>query len=327
MWWDRPAGLTEDETRHTCSRLMEPARLQDAFGMGLASLASAGGTPLTYHTDGLGSVRALSDAAENAVQSYQTDEFGVPTERSGPRGQPFGYTGEVWDLETGLLNLRARLYDPAIGRFLQRDSFAGSPGAPQSLNRCSYALNNPVNMVDPSGHVAWFLVLGVAWAAFEIGSQVVDAVELVDTWSSPNSSWKDRISTGGLFAVGMAAPGGGYATGAKALKSLPFRPILTQGNRRMGLEHIVRRHWHSSGVVGTSKFAQDIGARELRDIIHEAAASGNAWRVEGSSRVLDADIVGRVIGTDPAGQPTSRIRVVVTEAGEVVTAYPIPSSR
>ena len=37
--------------------------------------------------------------------------LGVPTERSGPSGQPFGYTGEVWDPETGLLNLRAQLGD------------------------------------------------------------------------------------------------------------------------------------------------------------------------------------------------------------------------
>ena len=105
--------------------------------MGLASIGRAGGTPLVYRTDGLGSVRALTDAAGNVIQSYQTDEFGVPTERSGPSSQPFGYTGAVWDPETGLLNLRARLYDPAIGRFLQRDSFAGFAGAPQSPNRYS----------------------------------------------------------------------------------------------------------------------------------------------------------------------------------------------
>ena len=156
---------------------------------------------------------------------------------------------------------------------------------------------------------------------------MVDAAETADTLTSPHASFKEKAAATGLFVPGLAATGGEYVTGAKALMSLPFRPILTQGNRRMGLEHIVRRHWHSSGVVGTSKFAQDIGARELRVIIHEAAASGNPWRVEWASRVLDAINIGRIIGTDPAGQPTSWIRVVVTEAGEVVTAYPIPSPR
>jgi hypothetical protein len=39
-----------------------------------------------------------------------------------------------------------------IGRFLQRDSFDGTPQLPQSFNRYSYAHNNPLGNVDPSGH-------------------------------------------------------------------------------------------------------------------------------------------------------------------------------
>ena len=62
-----------------------------------------------YHTDGLGSVRAITDATGSVVQTYQTDEFGVPL-AAGTRGtktQPFGYTGERRDAETGFLYLRA----------------------------------------------------------------------------------------------------------------------------------------------------------------------------------------------------------------------------
>lgn len=65
-------------------------------------------------------------------------------------------------------------------------------------------------MVDPNRQIAWFLVLDVAWTAFEIGSQVVDPIKPIAAWSGPNSSWKGQISTAGLFAVGMVAPGGGY---------------------------------------------------------------------------------------------------------------------
>jgi RHS repeat-associated protein len=99
----------------------------------------------------LGSTWALSDAAGALTNSYQTDEYGVPGAGAGTSTQPFGYTGEMRDAETGLLNLRARMYDPETGRMMQRDRFAGRTSRPGTLNRYAYVLNNPVNFVDPSG--------------------------------------------------------------------------------------------------------------------------------------------------------------------------------
>ncbi len=52
----------------------------------------------------------------------------------------------------GLYDYGARWYDPRIGRFLSPDSIVPEPGNPQTLNRYSYANNNPVNLSDPSGH-------------------------------------------------------------------------------------------------------------------------------------------------------------------------------
>ena len=46
----------------------------------------------------------------------------------------------------------ARQYDPALGRFLQADTIVPDPGNPQSLNRYSYTLGNPLRYTDPSGH-------------------------------------------------------------------------------------------------------------------------------------------------------------------------------
>jgi len=100
--------------------------------------------------DGLGSVRALTDGTGGLVQTYRTDPFGVPTATQGSNTQPFRFTGEQVD-PTGLVYLRARMYDPQSGRFLQRDPLFGLIGSPQSLNRYSYARNNPVTLVDPSG--------------------------------------------------------------------------------------------------------------------------------------------------------------------------------
>jgi RHS repeat-associated protein len=103
-----------------------------------------------YHTDGLGSIRASTNGAGAVTQTYTTDAFGVPTQTQGTSAQPFQFTGQQHD-GTGLYYLRARMYDPTLGRFLSRDPLVGSPLSPLSLNRYSYALNNPLALADPSG--------------------------------------------------------------------------------------------------------------------------------------------------------------------------------
>ncbi len=45
------------------------------------------------------------------------------------------------------------MYSPSLGRFVSADTIVPSPGDPQSLNRYSYGLNNPVKYSDPTGHV------------------------------------------------------------------------------------------------------------------------------------------------------------------------------
>jgi RHS repeat-associated protein len=119
------------------------------WGVGLAYAASASGIEV-YQLDRLGSVRAITDASGSIVATYRTDEFGNPTATTGSSTQPYRFSGEPRD-GTGLIYLRARYYDPSIGRFMSRDYFAGSLARCQTLNRYSYALNNPATLVDPSG--------------------------------------------------------------------------------------------------------------------------------------------------------------------------------
>jgi len=51
----------------------------------------------------------------------------------------------------GLQKVGVRWYDPAIGRFLQKDPWLGSLALPLTLNRYGYCTNNPINWIDPSG--------------------------------------------------------------------------------------------------------------------------------------------------------------------------------
>jgi len=65
------------------------------------------------------------------------------------------FTGHEHDTETGLIYMKARFYDPDIGRFLNQDSFLGDNGTPPSLHRYLYAYSSPTVFVDPDGHAPY----------------------------------------------------------------------------------------------------------------------------------------------------------------------------
>ena len=60
---------------------------------------------------------------------------------------------------TGLYYYGARYYDPAIGRFISADIIVQSPANPQTLNRYSYCINNPLKYIDPTGHYVEFPII------------------------------------------------------------------------------------------------------------------------------------------------------------------------
>ena len=55
-------------------------------------------------------------------------------------------------METGTYYLRARYYDPRVGRFKTADSYLGNMADPLSINLYTYCVNNPIKYRDPSGH-------------------------------------------------------------------------------------------------------------------------------------------------------------------------------
>ena len=112
-------------------------------------------TDYQYYTQNAhGDVVNLTDADGAITKSYTYDAFGVEQNIDDADTNAFRYCGEYYDSETGTVYLRARYYNPSIGRFISRDSYAGNNGSPLSLNLYTYCQNNPIAAIDPSGHMS-----------------------------------------------------------------------------------------------------------------------------------------------------------------------------
>ena len=125
-----------------------------------------------------------------------------------------GYTGHEHLPWFGVINMNARLYDPAVGRFLSPDSYVQLPDFSQSFNRYAYAWNNPMRYYDEDGEslLAAIIIGAVVYAAIEYGTQVYQNYQIskqleaqgIGGWSDKDI-WLRRID---WFDVGISAVGG-----------------------------------------------------------------------------------------------------------------------
>ncbi|MBF6612094.1 MAG: RHS repeat protein, partial [Chloroflexi bacterium] len=88
---------------------------------GMLVEAVQGTTPYYYHADQLGSIRAITNSSGAVSNTYTYDAYGNTTASAGTVANPFKYSGQYTDSETGFLYLRARYYDPATQQFLSVD--------------------------------------------------------------------------------------------------------------------------------------------------------------------------------------------------------------
>lgn len=119
--------------------------------------------PLTddiyFRSDDLGSVHVAVDSSGAPVERVEYDEFGAPS-FFGATGAPLAgssvgnwrlFNGRLYDAELGLYWYRSRFYDPAVGRFISRDSI-GIWGDPLAQgNGSTYVGNDPASRTDPTG--------------------------------------------------------------------------------------------------------------------------------------------------------------------------------
>jgi RHS repeat-associated protein len=129
-----------------------------SYYLGGQLVATREGTTLRYiHTDSLGSTSVMTTSTGTVDSSIAYFPFG--STRTGTVNTTKEFTGQRLD-STGLYYYNARYYkvvsppdrDPQIGRFISPDTEGIDLTNPQTLNRYSYCLNNPLNRTDPTGH-------------------------------------------------------------------------------------------------------------------------------------------------------------------------------
>ncbi|MEC2394484.1 RHS repeat-associated core domain-containing protein, partial [Bacillus toyonensis] len=134
---------------------------------GVRLAMKAQGQTLFYHYNPRGDVVAMTDQNGQVVANYEYDAWGNVL-KSDTKGiaadNPFGYAGYMYDKEIGMYYLIARYYNPDHGVFISVDPDPGDQDDPVTQNGYTYGDNNPVMMVDPDGHLAWFAPLAIVGA-------------------------------------------------------------------------------------------------------------------------------------------------------------------
>lgn len=108
-----------------------------------------------------GDVVQLTDENGKVIKTYEYDSFGNEVNPDRKDDNPFRYCGEYYDKETDTIYLRARYYQPYLGRFLTRDTYTGEEDDPLSLHLYTYCGNDGVNRIDPGGHFWRKIVEGI----------------------------------------------------------------------------------------------------------------------------------------------------------------------
>lgn len=162
----------------------------------------------SYVTDPHGNVVQLIDESGNVIKTYEYDSFGNEINPNSKDDNSFRYCGEYYDKEMEKIYLRARYYQPAVGRFLTRDTYTGEDDEPLSLHLYAYCHGDSVNVIDPTGHMS---IQKTVWDYFRnkkfTKKQVAGIMGNVKQESDFHPLLRDNGSQyWGLFQIGNGLP-------------------------------------------------------------------------------------------------------------------------
>ena len=303
-----------------------------------------------FHNDHLGSPRAVTNTSGTLIATTATRPFGQSYSANNPTDYLF--TGKELD-HTGLYYFAARYYDPSVGRFITEDPHwnasslghgdnrenSGSIAAmTQAPNLYVYCGNNPLILVDPSGKV-FMLATGIIGAvAGGIGGAIYSysthgEVRLQNVLAGAAIGGAVGL-TGGLAASYVATGGTtalatwGTFTGGVTAAAQPYMQQVSDAAYAAAdkiADFTVKAKHLMSHQQGFSKFATD-SQQQVQAWVRQALQSSNAMFTpdpNNAGRFQAFVDMGQAIGTK--GQQI--IKIVLTEAGKIITAYPVRSIR
>ena len=185
--------INDINTEHT-QVLMEygaNGRISNTYEYGeQRNSATINGVKGYYTYDGRGSVRSMTGQLGGNIVSYTYDTDGRSVNSNYALNNPYRYNAEYTDTSTGNQYLRARYYSPKIAHFLTKDTYLGEPNSPLSQNRYAYVQNDPINYVDPSGHLIGTLILG----AFVLGGAIYGTYKAIDHYNQQSNPIRNQQS-------------------------------------------------------------------------------------------------------------------------------------
>ena len=164
----------------------------------IGMLYTSGSTTATYYFQRnlLGDVIGIYNTSGTKVAGYAYDAWGNYTITSDTTNydvavdNPIRYRGYYYDDNTNLYYLNARYYSPELKRFISPDDTAYlDPETPNGLNLYCYCGNDPVNLVDPSGHLAATAIAIIVGAFIGFGISATSSV--VTQLEEHNGNWNE----------------------------------------------------------------------------------------------------------------------------------------
>ena len=139
-------------------------------GMPVEQINNTTGTVSYVHHDQAGSTRLLTGSTGAVTGKCTYSPYGTPT-CEGTAMTPLGYDGQYTSSDTGLIYMRARVYDPATAQFLTRDPWVAITGEPYS-----YVADNPLTFADPTGRCSVWCVVGIVAGGVSLATGVGEVV-------------------------------------------------------------------------------------------------------------------------------------------------------
>jgi RHS repeat-associated protein len=186
--------------------------LIDEQGAAASITTAKAKTILYFRRDHKGNITHTFGSDGNVATVVSYDGYGRMTVLSGPDNFQPKYESRSWDNDIGLYYFGARYYDPTTGRFLTPDNQPGGQSFIQvdSLNRFAFELNNPVNGIDPTGHMASWVsaligaLIGVALVAVGIAAIVLTAGAATPGVAATWAAFSGAMIGGGVTSFGYS---------------------------------------------------------------------------------------------------------------------------